>query len=501
MAEAERLASAEPVDIPRIFEVCAGYTEVPEVARGVKALVKVLSSKSVRQAKDFNAHINAFYKLMGQLLQCPEIQLQAFAVRLGIDTLKLGQKTATEYPEQFRQFVIDFISSKNWSDALATCLLEEYASKFLDVRYYLLRELKVLLECDTDAISISGQKRKRAMLPLEKVEIAKRAFCILRQIPEPVNKAHAGGEKSDDSPCILETKVARSTGEYRVHYQGAWLAFLRLPLPQNIVVDVLQHIPGHVFPYIGNPLVLSNFYISSFNHGSLSVSVLSLSGLFYLITKCQLGDPDAITSTSDQFYNKLYELVTPEIFQVKHRTRFLRLMQISLKSTMLPSSYIAAFVKRCARVAVLVETPPAVVWLLVSIYSLMQRNRTLCYPLLHKEPSAEKQFDTDPGQWGAKLEEAAVQVAESSLWEVELLKSHYHPSIARMAALFDTDFFGKTARKMDHEDFLDMSFDTLVEQEMQLKSKKWTKKAPPVAFKIVADEEADPLADLAFTAP
>merc|ERR1719487_237501 len=467
MVEAERLATADPA-LPKLFEVCAKYTEVPDVARGVKALFKVLGSKKARQAADHNSHMGAFYKLIGQLIQCPEIQLQAFAVRLGMDGLKLVKRSATEYPPQFRQFCIDKMTSAHWSDALGTCFASEFCTEYLDVRYYLLRELKTLLLCDTDAVSISGQKRKRCTLSIEKEELARRAFFILKQLPEPLRAANVEGEKTDSSPCFIDMHAARNVAEYRSNFQGAWLAFLRLPMSIQIVPEVLQHIPGHVFPYVSNPLVLSNFYISSFNRGSLSVSVLSLSGLFYLITKCQLGDPDAITNSSDQFYHKLYSLVTPEIFSVKHRTRFLRLLQISLKSTMLPSAYITAFVKRLARVAVLVESPPAVTWLLVSIYSLMQKNKTLCYPLLHKEGTAAQQHAADPWQWEAALDTAAEQVTASSLWETELLKSHYHPSVARMAALFDAQ----------------------LDQEMQLKSKKWEKRAPPVAFKIEADEEA-----------
>merc|ERR1712113_1286445 len=118
---------------------------------------------------------------------------------------------------------------------------------------------------------------------------------------------------------------------------------------------------------------------------------------------------------------------------------------------MLPSSYVAAFVKKSARVATLVSSPPASLWLLVNMQGLMQRHQSLCAPMLHRDvdntltfgsgPSASG--SSDPFDMSSPLNVACKkeQALMTSLWEIELLQDHYCPQVARMARLFTTAKF------------------------------------------------------------
>lgn len=499
MAAAERQAQAflngAPLsELPVLFDIVVKLKDVSDVARGAKALLSVLVSDEARQHEAHGDYMAAFFQLLRQLMNSAEPTMQVFGFRLSMEALAV---TGDRLAHFLNESITEIVFTQHWGDHIASCILE--FSSHADLRYFLLRKLLALVEevAGTDtAKTVAGRKRKRKepssrleAAGLDPEEFSSRVIQILCKTPGPSEEA------SEYFLSLPDNHKSRDPKNERALFRNTWLRVLQLPMSTDCVMQVLQHLPANVFPHLANPLLVSNFYLTAFDKGSLAVSVLSLSGLFYLLTKHQLGDPDIVGDSSREFYGKLFDLMSPEVFQLKYRVRFLRLMHLSLRSTLLPSAYVAAFVKKSARVAVLCESPAATMWLLVHIYSLMQRHKTLCYPLLHKGSTEAMQFDDDPFQ-PTSLAEAGKQVQETSLWELELLKTHYCPAVVRLANLFDMNFFTKTARRMDHEDFLDLSFDKLFQQELQVK--KWaTKAAPPVAFEVDSND-ADAMADLAF---
>lgn len=95
--------------------------------------------------------------------------------------------------------------------------------------------------------------------------------------------------------------------------------------------------------------------------------------------------------------------------------------------------------------------------------------------------------EKDPQQTGA---------IDSSLWELETLQSHYHPTVSSIARIISEQF---TKQQYSLEDFLDHGYVTMLESEL----KKDSKKEPVVEWKIPKrlfekDEsvkELDPLLD------
>eukprot|EP00976_Prorocentrum_cordatum_P029425 599091-Prorocentrum_minimum.AAC.1 len=77
--------------------------------------------------------------------------------------------------------------------------------------------------------------------------------------------------------------------------------------------------------------------------------VVAGAGIFILVQQHGLEYP--------QFYDRLYTLLEPSTFRAKYRKRFYDLMDIFLKSPLLPAYVAAAFVKRFARHAL--TAPPA----------------------------------------------------------------------------------------------------------------------------------------------
>jgi U3 small nucleolar RNA-associated protein 19 len=187
-----------------------------------------------------------------------------------------------------------------------------------------------------------------------------------------------------------------------------------------------------------------DFLTDSYNEGG-SVSLLALSGLFYLMRAKNLDYPS--------FFPKLYSLLDVDLLHSKHRSKFFRLLNVFMRSSHLPSTLVASFIKRLARLSL--HAPPAAIVVIVPWAYNMFKLHPACTFLLHregKEPGWVDPFDMeerDPMKTGA---------LESSVWELESLRSHYHPNVATLAGVLGEQF---TKRGYEVEDFLGMGYGTV----------------------------------------
>merc|ERR1739848_584729 len=141
-------------------------------------------------------------------------------------------------------------------------------------------------------------------------------------------------------------------------------------------------------PHLSHPLMLADFYLRAFHSESLEVSIMSLSGLFLLLTKHSLGDPETLSSSSSEYYSQLYSLIKPETFVLSQRALFQRLLAVSLTSGLLPARFAAVFAKKCICIAVAVADAGTVMWLVAVTYSLIQKHHSHCKYLLHQAPGS-----------------------------------------------------------------------------------------------------------------
>jgi len=77
--------------------------------------------------------------------------------------------------------------------------------------------------------------------------------------------------------------------------------------------------------------------------------MMSLNGLFLLITKHNLDYP--------KFYTKLYQLFDEKLLRLKQKAQFFRLAFLFLSSAYLPEYLVSAFIKRLARLCL--TAPPS----------------------------------------------------------------------------------------------------------------------------------------------
>lgn len=204
---------------------------------------------------------------------------------------------------------------------------------------------------------------------------------------------------------------------------AVWITFLRQKLPVKLYRELLILLPDKVVPYMHNPLLVTDFFIESYNRGG-SYSLLALNGLFLLIHRYHLDYPN--------FYEKLYALLEPGIFYEKYRARFFFLTDLFLSSSHLPAYLVASFAKRLARMA-LAAPPYALLYVIPFIGNLLIRHRSLITMI---NDSSDRDVSIDPYD-AEQTDPSKSQAAESSLWELKTLQSHWYPTVAKKAKFID----------------------------------------------------------------
>ena len=242
----------------------------------------------------------------------------------------------------------------------------------------------------------------------------------------------------------------------------AWLAVLKAPMAPLTHKRVLLRLPEHIMPYLPNPLKLSDFLTDSFDLGGLT-STLALSSLFILMRLHQLEYPT--------FYERLYNCLEPSIFFAKHRARFFRLLTLCLSTGNIPSYVTAAFVKKMNRLA-LAAPPSGSLYVVALTKKLLQKNSELM-PLIRKSASSGPHDGFNPSS--SDLQQCCA--LDSSLWELQGFKSHYHPAVSTLCMDVERKW-DKHEPTVRMEEYSAHTYRDLFDLEVQRKTKK-----TPLCFK------------------
>lgn len=358
-----------------------------------------------------------------------------------------------------RAFIRDIVSTVFLTDNedLVAAYVEEYAEQFDDIRYYTFNSIKYAVE-NLSANKIPNGLFDRVFSLLSALDGVPESAEELEDfyIPRPKKKTHS----------------LRNVNQHKKQGQDAWLALMTLVDGKEERKQLLDIISTVVAPWFTKPELLSDFLTNSYNAGG-SMSLLALSGVFYLIQERNLDYPS--------FYSKLYSLLDRDILHSKHRSRFFRLLDSFLGSTHLPAALVASFIKRLARLA-LNAPPSAIVFVTPWIYNLLKRHPS-CTFMIHRE-TRDPEIKKHISEHGAEdpflpdeTDPMETQAMESCLWELVQLQSHYHPNVATISKIISEQF---TKQSYNMEDFLDHSYATLLEAEIS----KDVKKAPVVEFHI-----------------
>ncbi|XP_037609671.1 nucleolar complex protein 4 homolog [Sebastes umbrosus] len=342
------------------------------------------------------------------------------------------------FPRELILAVVERLLSKTTDNSLLISRFQEFL-EMEDVRYYVMSSIR-------ESVGKVMDKSKGALVPIfqNNVLILMANISIPSKESELTNFMVKQEDKHEDS------KAAKLNEHKRV-FEKMWLGFLKYKLPSNMYKKVLVILHDSILPHMSKPTLMIDFLTAAYEVGG-AISLLALNGLFVLIHQHNLDYPD--------FYKKLYNLLEPSVFHVKYRARFFHLANLFLSSSHLPVYLVAAFAKRLARLA-LTAPPTALLLVLPFIYNLIRRHPS-CRVLIHK-PSTEDEPLEDPYLMDEE-DPAQCRALESSLWEIKTLQKHYHPDVAKAAALLNAPLSGQ---EEDISEVLEITTFELMERDLK----------------------------------
>ena len=406
-----------------------------------------------------------------------------------IERFQEGNCGVTEYPvDPLQGFVSSLLFDPIFDEKKDTReLCELLLDKYRDVWYHgiaLLRNVLLVSAMAKDSIPARDTHLLRIVSTMEQNKITKesalsRVFSILEKVKRPTVQI------ADLDVCI-SLFGDKKLSAYRVQFKNCWSEFLRCCSPtmnRTLLVKLLRIIPDSVMPHIQNPEIFASFFCNSFNRtDDVEVALLSVSGLFHLISRHNLGEPDDL-------YSRLYQLISPEAMKKSVQSnRVFQLLVKALRSPLMPAKLVPLFAKKLLRVAVISSSPSMALWLVVAAFNLMQAHPLVSKPLIHRG-GAQDVMTKDPFDLECKDIKVMEELIEkTSLWELELLMQHTDPSVVRMASLFKTNFFSRKAKRISSDDYLLITDEQLYNRERKYGSHSKAGKRPK------ADLELDQIA-------
>ncbi|KAK4154658.1 CBF/Mak21 family-domain-containing protein [Chaetomidium leptoderma] len=367
----------------------------------------------------------------------------------------LGDRGEAVFP---RYFFSDIVASL--LESPIEQLREQFSEKFIDeyddIRFYTFEAIKTYL---TDREHTVDEDIRNIVFDM---------LISMEDVPE-------SSEALEDfyiEPPQKKKHPLRSLSQHKKQAQEAWLALMHLGLSKEQRKKVLEVMATSIAPWFTQPELLMDFLTDCYNSGG-SISLLALSGVFYLMQERNLDYPE--------FFTKLYSLLDADILHSKHRSRFIRLLDTFLGSSHLPAVLVASFIKRLARLAL--NAPPSAIVVIVPWFYNLFKKHPLTTFMMHRVPrtTEEKDLMESHGLEDPFLPEERdpmeTHAIDSCLWEIVQLQSHYHPNVATIAKIISEQF---TKQTYSLEDFLDHSYGSFFEAEMF----KEVKKPPVVEYMI-----------------
>lgn len=437
-----------------------------------RVFIRLLATGALLRKKGMSEKdVVVVHWLRDRFAECREVILALFArdeqamtaLTLSMRLLKtegqypLSDREEYNFPKASLKDIVFALSQPEVDQVVRKEFVEKFVDEFEDVRLYTFHAAHDI---------IAGQASDSTPAPFETL------FELLSSIEGVPESSEELEDFYIDPPKKKKGHELFSVSKHKKQAQEAWLVLMRMNMGKDQRKRLLDMMSRVIAPWFIQPELLMDFLTDCYDTGG-SMSLLALSGVFYLIQERNLDYP--------AFYAKLYSLLDADILHSKYRSRFFRLLDTFLSSSHLPAALVASFIKRLARLS-LNAPPSAIVTIIPWMYNLFKKHPT-CTFMMHRVPRstedkerlANKGLDDpflpneeDPMETGA---------IDSCIWEIVQLQSHYHPNVATITKIVSEQF---TKQIYNMEDFLDHSYGSLLEAEMV----KNVKKAPVVEFSI-----------------
>lgn len=299
--------------------------------------------------------------------------LEGIRVECSIRLAKDSGKSA--FPLRQLDFALETLvrAPRDVFSTLVVCFTEHFIQRYNDIRFYALHSLDALIGRLLDTFTSEGNSVD------DRANLSHHIYVLLQSFPSPKELETKPDVFVTDryfTPEGITRNRSNDARAYKNAFCACWTRYLRLDhqqlqLPTYLYKEILNLVPTRLLPFLESPLLLTKFFLTAFHQDNISVAVQALSGLLYLLVKGRLGEPQLVDATGSEFYSRLLSLLQPSVFHLPVRARFLRLLQVSLQSRMLPTSMRGVFVKKLVSVSLL-TFPGASLWLLALALRLMQ---------------------------------------------------------------------------------------------------------------------------------
>lgn len=465
-------------NIPTLINIARQIDEDEErsllaVVALCRVFIRLLSAGNLRRKKGLSEKdVTVVHWLRDRLAEYHEVILALIpregsamtALTLAMRLLKTeGQNPQSDkdeynFPKAFLRDIVGALCHPEVDTEVRQEYIEKFVDEFEDIRFYTFKAVQEIL-------GEEGADKTQAS-----------AFDTMFELLSSIEGVPESSEEFEDfyidPPKKKKGHELFSVSKHKKQAQDAWLALMGLIVDKDQRKRLLDIMSRVIAPWFSKPELLMDFLTDCYDAGG-SMSLLALSGVFYLIQERNLDYP--------AFYTKLYSLLDADILHSKYRSRFFRLLDTFLASTHLPAALVASFIKRLARLS-LNAPPSAIVTIVPWMYNLFKKHPT-CTFMMHRVPRTDEEREKLANEGSEdpfdpeEEDPMATGAIDSCIWEIVQLQSHYHPNVATIAKIVSEQF---TKQFYNLEDFLDHSYASLLEAEMT----KSVKKAPVVEFQI-----------------
>ncbi|KTW31440.1 hypothetical protein T552_00082 [Pneumocystis carinii B80] len=387
------------------------------------------------------AYVCFIIKLLKKLSMSKfEEQGHAFVLLLGLIRSESECKGGGFMNDQYYRVLRSILLNKDINVSILNYIIKEYLDEYMDLQYYFYinayKVIKEILSCkDENSILAKGFTKNLLVFLIN-----------MKPIFLDIKKCWVSCSES----FMQKFQISR---QKRV-FSKCWIAALELPLKHHQYKQILNILHSNVLPFLSKPQLLMDFLTDSYDAGG-AVSLLALNGLFYLIQNHNLDYPN--------FYTKLYTLFDENLFHIRYRGRFIKLVDLFLSSTHLPAIIVASFIKKMSRLS-LSANPGGIIMIIPLVYNFLKRHPT-CMVLIHR--TSVNSIFNDPFL-DQELDPSKTRALDSSLWELYTLVDHYYPSVSTLARILLEQF---TRNSYNLDDFLDYSYTNIIDTEINCKVK------------------------------
>ena len=313
--------------------------------------------------------------------------------------------------------------------------LKEYATQNLDILILLLEYMKEQENNPKELVYFLidlplAEEMKNTLFLDFKNSLGEMQMEMFKEMMEAEGEDDFDEENITAPPTIETPEGIKALRKHlKAVTQQLWDDTLRSSLNSETILYILKSMNTKIFPKVSNPILFSDFIISAYDligndkkelkHKKIILSIHALSSLFILLTN------HGLDYTSINYYQKLYSLLdyVQNIFRMKEKEKFLRLMELSIKSPMLPSNIAASFMKKLLRVIISQHMSQAAlsIWAISFVCNVIKK-----HPVCTKMINTEVQLKSNRLQ---RIEERKMKKRDRKT-RAKNLKERVNPSLS-----------------------------------------------------------------------